>query len=232
MKVGILGSGNMGRSLGMVWAELGHDLFFGDIDRQKAQAVAHFVNEKGGPSRVGPPAKDGTVEQAARHGQLLLHSVRDVVLSSMLPSLELVRDKVIVDCNNESSATLLASRRLSHAERLAHDAPEAHVVKAFNTFTQETFEHCPSRSPVLRASCFICGDHPPAVELVTLLAREMGLDAVDCGPLSHAHLLEAMGDFVRIMARRTENGAHIALSLQPVPPPFSVRLGGRHWVPK
>jgi len=29
MKIGIVGTGNMGRSLGLVWAECGHEVFFG-----------------------------------------------------------------------------------------------------------------------------------------------------------------------------------------------------------
>ena len=35
MKIGILGSGNMGRSLGILWAEQGHEVFFGGAHHRK-----------------------------------------------------------------------------------------------------------------------------------------------------------------------------------------------------
>jgi 8-hydroxy-5-deazaflavin:NADPH oxidoreductase len=44
MKIGIIGSGNMGRSLGMLWAEQGHEIFFGARTAEKGQSVAAFVD--------------------------------------------------------------------------------------------------------------------------------------------------------------------------------------------
>ncbi len=40
MKIGIIGTGNMGRSLGILWAERGHEVFFGSCDPQKGKAIA------------------------------------------------------------------------------------------------------------------------------------------------------------------------------------------------
>jgi predicted dinucleotide-binding enzyme len=47
MKIGIIGSGNMGRSLGIFWAEQGHEVFFGARTAQKGQAIAKFADRKG-----------------------------------------------------------------------------------------------------------------------------------------------------------------------------------------
>lgn len=227
MKIGILGSGNMGRSIGMVWAEMGHELFFGDIDQDKAQAVARFVN-RSAQDPAQPFAKGGTVAQAAEHGQVLLHSVRDVMLSAMLPSLTLVQKKVIIDCNNEAAQRLFQERALSHAERLAQDAAQAYIVKAFNTISQETFELCPLAIQQFQVSCFICGNHKPAVDTVTTLTQEMGLVPVECGPLRNARLLEVFGDFIRVMIKQPGGGPYHALSFRPLPPCPQPRLGGHH----
>ncbi len=43
MKIGIVGTGNMGRTLGIVWAELGHEVFFGSRDAQKGKQSAEFA---------------------------------------------------------------------------------------------------------------------------------------------------------------------------------------------
>lgn len=42
MKIGIVGTGNMGRSLGLVWAECGHEVFFGARNLEKAKAAAEL----------------------------------------------------------------------------------------------------------------------------------------------------------------------------------------------
>ncbi len=53
MKIGIIGSGNMGRSLGILWAEQGHEVFFGARTTEKGQAVAtiagHITTRKAVP---------------------------------------------------------------------------------------------------------------------------------------------------------------------------------------
>ncbi|MEH1832835.1 MAG: NAD(P)-binding domain-containing protein [Nostoc sp.] len=41
MKISIIGSGNMGRSVGILWAEGGHEVFFGSRDPEKGQAIAN-----------------------------------------------------------------------------------------------------------------------------------------------------------------------------------------------
>ncbi|MGD1909793.1 MAG: NAD(P)-binding domain-containing protein [Rivularia sp. (in: cyanobacteria)] len=43
MKIGIIGSGNMGRSLGILWAELGHQIYFGGRTAEKGKAFADIA---------------------------------------------------------------------------------------------------------------------------------------------------------------------------------------------
>lgn len=43
MKIGIIGSGNMGRSLGLLWAEQGHQVFFGARTAEQGRSVAEFA---------------------------------------------------------------------------------------------------------------------------------------------------------------------------------------------
>ena len=43
MKIGILGTGNMGRSLGVRWARLGHDVFFGSSDTDRGKQAAELA---------------------------------------------------------------------------------------------------------------------------------------------------------------------------------------------
>jgi predicted dinucleotide-binding enzyme len=55
MKIGIIGSGNMGRSLGIAWTELGHDVFFGGRDPEQVRQAAALTHGK---------ARSGTNDEA------------------------------------------------------------------------------------------------------------------------------------------------------------------------
>lgn len=48
MKIGIVGAGNMGRSLGVLCALHGHEVYFGARDEQKARAAALLAGEQAG----------------------------------------------------------------------------------------------------------------------------------------------------------------------------------------
>lgn len=65
MKIGIIGSGNMGRSLGLLWAEQGHKVFFGARTVEKGQVVAEFAQHG---------TKGGTNDEAAAFGNVAVLS--------------------------------------------------------------------------------------------------------------------------------------------------------------
>jgi hypothetical protein len=78
----------------------------------------------------------------------------------------------------------------SNAERIARLAPGAHVVKAFSTLGSETMlDPAVAGGPV---TVPIVGDDRAAKERVAALAREIGLEAVDVGPLRHARIVEGL----------------------------------------
>ena len=78
----------------------------------------------------------------------------------------------------------------SNAERIARLAPDAQVVKAFSTLGAETMlDPAVAGGPV---TVPIVGDDRAAKERVAALAREIGLEAVDVGPLRHARIIEGL----------------------------------------
>jgi predicted dinucleotide-binding enzyme len=132
MKIGIIGSGNMGRSLGILWAE-GHQVFFGARDAAKGLSVADFA---------GHDTQGGTNDEAAAFGDVLLYTVRGVNPAEVLSSTDVLSGKILIDCNNFEIPEGFAYPPIvqSLAEKLATEVPNARVVKAFNTFSQEVFE--------------------------------------------------------------------------------------------
>jgi predicted dinucleotide-binding enzyme len=221
MKIGIVGSGNVGRSLGVLWAEHGHDVFFGSRDLDRAETAAGFTRN----------ASFGSNAEAAEFGEAILWTLRSVPAQEALGDPELLAGKVVIDPNN---APLREDMRLgpaedvpSLAERLALDVPKARVVKAFNMLPIEIFELSPTPLRDYAVSVFLAGDDAEAKAIVSRLARKIGLLPLDCGPLKAARMIEGLADFVRYMGVTMGQGSYTALSLHALPTAKSQRLGGR-----
>ena len=220
MKIGILGSGNMGRSLGILWAEQGHEVFFGGRAAEKGQAVAEVAENN---------TQGGTNEEAAKFGEVLLYTIRGIDPKEVLTSTDVLTDKIIIDCNNYEIPDDFEYQAIEHslAEKLAEQVPQAHVVKAFNTFAQEVFELAPSPLKDYDVFCFVAGDNDAARQKVMQLAKDIGFTPVDSGKLRNARMLEKLGDFIRYMIMGQELGSYATISVKTLPAAETSRLGGR-----
>jgi 8-hydroxy-5-deazaflavin:NADPH oxidoreductase len=112
-----------------------------------------------------------------------------------------LNEKVVIDLNNSAIPADFEFDPIdrSHAEKLQGQIPKARVVKAYNTFPQEVIELSPDKIRPYRVAAFIAGDDQKARETVLALSRELGLEAIDCGPLKRARLLEGLADFIRFL---------------------------------
>ena len=221
MKIGIIGTGNMGRSLGILWAEQGHQVFFGAREADKAEAAAKLA---------GRGARHGTNDEAASFGEAVFYSARGVHPDAVLSDIHALDGKVVMDSNNGSIPDGFAYEPItvSLAETLQAQIPAAHVVKAFNTMSQETFELSPEPLRQQRVSVFVAGDNEAARQTVMGLAEQIGFVPMDCGGLRNARLIEGLGDFIRFVMIGQEQGAYTAISVYPLPQPQrATRLGGR-----
>ncbi|WP_404786931.1 NADPH-dependent F420 reductase [Altericista sp. CCNU0014] len=220
MKIGIIGSGNMGRSLGILWAEQGHQVFFGARTAEKGQAVAALA---------GRGTQGGTNDSAAVFGDVLLYSARGVDPSEVLASTEVLTGKILIDPNNSNIPAGFAYEPIvkSLAETLAEQVPNAIVVKAFNTMGQEVFELAPEPLKEHQVSVFVASDDAKAKQTVMQLAEEIGFVAIDSGGLRNARLIEEMADFVRFLAIGQLQNFYTTLSVKVLPAAEQIRLGGR-----
>jgi len=220
MKIGIIGSGNMGRSLGLLWAEQGNDVFFGARTAEKGQAVAEFAQQG---------TKGGTNDEAAAFGDVLLYTIRGVNPAEVLTSIDVLTDKIVIDCNNFEIPEGFAFEPIapSLAEKLASEVPQAKVVKAFNTMAQEVFELAPDPLQQYRVSVFVCGDDAFARQTVMQLAEVIGFVPLDCGELRNARLLEGLGNFIRLMIIGQLQNPYATISVNVLPAAIDQRLGGR-----
>ena len=220
MKIGIIGSGNMGRSLGILWAEQGHEVFFGSRTTKKGKEVAEIA---------GHTTQGGSNDEAAAFGEVLLYTVRGVHPAEVFSSTSVLDKKILIDCNNQEIPENFDYPAITQslAEKLAAEVPNAKVVKAFNTMAQELFELAPTPLKNYNVSVFVAGDDESAKQTVIQLAQEIGFQAINCGELRHARLIESAGDLIRLLMIQQQMGSYATISVHSLPPAETQRLGGR-----
>ena len=220
MKIGIIGSGNMGRSLGILWAEQGHEVFFGSRTTKKGEEVAEIA---------GRTTQGGSNDEAAAFGEVLLYTVRGVHPTEVFSSTSVLDNKILIDCNNQEIPENFDYPAITQslAEKLAAEVPNAKVVKAFNTMAQELFELAPVPLKNCNVSVFVAGDDESAKQTVIQLAQEIGFQPINCGELRHARLIESAGDLIRLLMIQQQMGSYATISIHSLPPAETQRLGGR-----
>jgi hypothetical protein len=108
---------------------------------------------------------------------------------------ESLAGKTVVDATNALGPDMqwAVGFTTSGAEVLQKKLPGSHVVKAFNTVFAQHMDTGEVGGRQL--SAFVAGDDPDAKKDVLGMARDIGFDAVDAGPLVNARMLEALGYF-------------------------------------
>jgi len=189
MKIGILGCGNLGRTLGLLWAEAGHSVHFASSDATKAQDLAQRSGGQG-----------GSYSEVVGECEVLLYTLRGVAPPSLVDTPRIWRNKTLIDCNLEDipHGFEFTPRPRSLAQELADQAPLCTVVKAFCLHPVELYQHGPASLREWNVQTFYCGDLPEAKQQVRQLALDLGLLPFDCGPLQRSHLLEGQGNFWRL----------------------------------
>jgi NADPH-dependent F420 reductase len=185
MKIGIIGAGNVGGTLGARWARAGHSVTFGI--RDPATSAARALLEKAGSGQLA------TMPEAAQSADVLLLSTPWEVTQQVIQTLGALSGKILIDATNPLAPDLSAltvGTTTSAAEQIAQWAPGARVVKSFNTVGYPIMEN-----PAFQAHgtlLFYCGDDPAAKQTTHALAEELGFHARDAGPLTQARLLEPL----------------------------------------
>ena len=159
MKIGIIGSGNMGRAVGVRLAQLGHEVMFGARRPEQAAEAAE---------RAGATAQVGNTDEAAAFGELLIWTIRDPEPAQVFADPAVLDGKIVLDLNNRDYANEVqrgAWFDAAIAERLQEAAPKAKVVKALNTIAMEAFDTSPDALREAGAQGSNAGPDPQARKL-------------------------------------------------------------------
>jgi 8-hydroxy-5-deazaflavin:NADPH oxidoreductase len=188
MKIGMLGSGMVGRTLGGKLVELGHEVVMGSRRADNPEAGAWAA-------AAGRRARVDAFAGAAAASEVLFNVTSGVVSLAMLESCgaEGLEGKVLVDVSNPLDfsrgfpPSLSLCNTDSLGERIQASHPGVRVVKTFNTVSAPVMVQ-PSVVPG-HHNLFLCGNDAGAKAEVMALQRSFGWpaeDLIDLGEITMA----------------------------------------------
>ncbi len=210
MRIGILGSGLMGGTLGTLFARAGHDVVFSYA--RSDQKLKRLARDAKGRARAGTPA------DAARGADALLLAVHWSRVPDVLTQAGDLSGKVIVTCSlpmNAGDTRLVIGHTSSGAEALARRVRGARVVSAFGTVPSEVlFSVFDARRAGRRPDLLYCGDDRRAKRIARTLMRDIGFEPLDAGPLRIARYMEPFALLMAQVAYEGKGGPQVAYAFE------------------
>jgi predicted dinucleotide-binding enzyme len=201
MKIGIIGSGNIGGNLGLHLARAGHSVLFSSRHPEK---LAGLVEKAGEQSCAGKP------EEAAKYGEVVVLSVPFKDIESLSGTLSKdLKGKVIIDtCNPYPERDGQVAQQVRNDENqresgyTARHFSESYVVKAFNTVYYVNLKEKAFRAGEEQMAVPLAGDNPEARKKVAGLISDIGFAPVDLGDLDRSEPMEVDKElYAKIMKR-------------------------------
>ena len=190
MKVGVLGSGAVAKSLAAGFLKHGHDIMIGS--RQPAK-LAEWAAQNAG-------AMAGTFEETARFGELVVLAVKGTAAADALRAAGSanIGGKVVIDTTNPIADVpptngvlkFFTSLDDSLMERLQREFAGVRFVKAFNSVGSAAMVD-PKFSGG-KPTMFICGNDEAARKTVSGILSEFGWETADMGGVEAARAIEPL----------------------------------------
>jgi predicted dinucleotide-binding enzyme len=188
LKIGTIGAGNIGGTIGGLWVKSGHPVYFSSRHPEELKDLV---------AGLGALAQAGTVDQAIAFGDVIFIAVPYGAIPQIGRTYgKSLAGKIVLDANNA-----VAHRDGSIANEVERNGigvtsqkylPGARVVRAFNTLSYRIFASEANRAAP-RLAVPIAGDDLEAVQVAAGLVRDAGFDPVFVGKLSDARHFQRGG---------------------------------------
>lgn len=206
-RIGVLGTGVVGKTLAAGFLNSGHPVLLGSRDMQKLASVQ---------SELGEALKIGSVADAVAYGDIIVFAVKGSSAEDAIQGAgpEKLAGKIVIDTTNPIADVPPVNGVLqfftgpndSLMERLQRAAPNARFVKAWSCVGNAFMIH-----PVFpngRPSMFICGNDPAAKGTVQVLLTQFGWDVEDMGEVESARAIEPLCQLWCIPGLRGKGWTH------------------------
>ena len=185
--IAVIGTGQVGAALGPEFAVLGHKIVYGSRDPARENVKELVIRTGHGATVTTPP-------EAVTTADIVVLAVPGMLVDTVTRSLGDLSGKIIIDPTNplvnHEDGLMELGVETSNGEIIQAAAPDAYVVKAFNTLNWKTMvDPGSSGGPV---SIPLAGDSDQAKAKVAELVKGMGLESIDVGPIRHDRYVEGM----------------------------------------
>jgi predicted dinucleotide-binding enzyme len=183
MKIGIVGSGNIGGTVGALWVKAGHQVLFSSRNPEHLKQLV---------DGLGPSARAGTVREALEFGDAILIAVPYAAYPQIGKDYgKQLAGKIVLDAGNavpgRDGEIVNEARDLGIGAASAKYLPQARVVRAFNTLSYLVLAREAHRSGE-RMAIPIAGNDKEALATASRLIRDAGFDPVTIGSLDRSTL--------------------------------------------
>jgi predicted dinucleotide-binding enzyme len=181
MKIGIIGSGQQGGSVGLNWARAGHEVLFSSRNPDSLKELV---------ASAGPKARAGLPQEAASFGEVILIAVPYGALPQVGKDYGAsMKGKVVIDCGNprDDRDGPMANDASTKGTGVASSEylPGVRLVRAFNALSFQQVRTEAYRSGE-KLGIPVAGDDPAAVAVTVQLVEDAGFDPVVVGGLNRA----------------------------------------------
>jgi hypothetical protein len=179
MKIGVIGSGRIGSTIGGLWVKAGHEVMFSDRDPEQVKRAI---------DGLGPKARSGSVQEAVAFGDAILIAVPYMALPTIQQQVgEGLKGKVVIDPNNPVASRDgemgAQAREKGAGVSTAALLPGARIARAFNSWGYGLMAREANR-PAPRMAIPVAADDPVALKVGMQLVNDAGFDAVAAGSLA------------------------------------------------
>lgn len=190
VKVGILGSGDVGKVLAKGFLKNGYQVAIGSDHPEK---LTEFKREN-------PEMETATFEQAAQSGDIVVVCVKGTVAEKIVEKVKRhLTGKTVIDTTNPIADAppqngvlkYFTSLEESLMERLQKIAPDAQFVKAFNSIGSALMVN-PEFGDDTKPTMFICGNNDDAKKKVHEILEKFGFEVEDMGKVESARAIEPL----------------------------------------
>ena len=187
MRIGIIGAGDIGSTVGKLWADAGHEVRFAS---RHPEQLAPLVEQ------IGARASAGTPAEAAEFGEVVMLTVPLTAVPALARDVaSALEGKIVLDTGNAyvrrdgEIATAASAHARGSAGWAAEMFPRSRWVKALNTVYSKTLEAEAHRDGD-RVGIPLAGDDAEALQIAAQLVRDAGFDPVIVGPLERGKEFE------------------------------------------
>jgi 8-hydroxy-5-deazaflavin:NADPH oxidoreductase len=191
-RVGVLGSGVVGRTLAEGFLKHGYEVMLGTRDPARGEVPVWLA--------ANPGAKAGTFRETAVFGEIVVLAVMGRVVDEVLDQAgpDHLTGKILIDATNPLAddkpvngiLTFATGPNESLGEKIQGLLPNAHVVKAFNSVGSDLMINPKFEQGT--PTMFLCGNNPEAKQVVSDICVQFGWEPFDCGDIAASRAIEPL----------------------------------------